>query len=99
MLEFCQRACEALKMNHFESHFAIFFKTAKKLFFRRFLMTTKIHSDHAFILWSQQVGLLHVYMFAIKQNLFFEYLYYCFTWFARGLEKPTFGLYKALKRP
>ena len=38
-------------------------------------MTAKIHSDHAFILWSQQVGLLHVYILAIKQNLFFECLY------------------------
>ena len=55
-------------------------------------MTAKIHSDHAFILWSQQV--LHVYMLAIniiKQNLFFECLDQCFTWFAWGLEKPTFG--------
>ena len=31
-------------------------------------MTAKIHSDHAFILWSQYSGLLHVYMLAIKQN-------------------------------
>ena len=38
-------------------------------------MTAKMHSDHTFILWSQQVGLLHVYMLAInmiKHNLFFE---------------------------
>ena len=34
-------------------------------------MTAKIHSDHAFILWIQQVGFLHVYMLAIKQNMFF----------------------------
>ena len=39
-------------------------------------MTAKIHSDHAFILWNQQVGLLHV-LLAIKQNLFF--LYVCIT--------------------
>ena len=32
-------------------------------------MTAKIHSDHAFILLSQQVGLLHGHMLAIKQNL------------------------------
>ena len=53
-------------------------------------MTAKIHSDHVFIFWSQQMGLLRVYILAIKQNLFFECLYYCFTWFAWGLEKPTF---------
>ena len=89
---------KALKMNQFVSHFAIFFKTAKKPFLR-FLMTAKIHSDHEFILWSQQVGLLHVYMLVIKQNLFFECLYHSFTWFAVGLEKPTFGPWNALKRP
>ena len=38
-------------------------------------MTAKIHSGRSFILWSQQVGLLHVCMLAIKQNLFFECLY------------------------
>ena len=62
------KALKALEMNHFESHFTIYFKTAKKPFRRRFLMTAKIHSDHAFILWSQKVGLLHVYMLAIKQD-------------------------------
>ena len=42
-------------------------------------MTAKIHSDHKFFLLSQQLsglGLLHVYMLAIKQNLFFECLFY-----------------------
>ena len=38
-------------------------------------MTAKIYSDHAFILWSQQVGLLHVYMLAIKQ--FFLFIIVC----------------------
>ena len=38
-------------------------------------MTAKIHSDHAFIFWSQQVGLLHVYMLAIKQFFLLECLY------------------------
>ena len=39
-------------------------------------MTAEIRSDNALILWSQQKGLLHVYMLAInmiKQSLFFNF--------------------------
>ena len=59
-------------------------------------MTVKIHSDDAFILWNEQEDLLHVYLLANKQNLFFKCLYYCFTWFAWGLEMPTSGPRKSL---
>ena len=52
-------------------------------------MTAKILSDHAFILWSQQVGLLHVYMLAIKQMfVLMSYLVFWKTyfWALKGLE-------------
>ena len=55
-------------------------------------MTAKIHSDHAFILWSQQVGLLNVYMLAIKQ-FFFE----CFINTLLGLCGARKNLLLALK--
>ena len=45
-------------------------KTAKKQFRRRFLLTAEINNEHAFILCSHQVGLLHVYMLAIKKKCF-----------------------------
>ena len=54
-------------------------------------MTAKIHNDHAFILWSQQMELLHVYMLAINMI--------CFSMFVFLFFLVYMGPGKTLKRP
>ena len=55
-------------------------------------MTVKFHNDHAFILWSQQVGLLHVYMLAIKKKNCFSNICINVLLGLRGAcRKTTFG--------
>ena len=59
-------------------------------------MTAKIHNDHAFILWSQQMELLHVYMLAINMIKQKKFLNVC-IFVLLGLHGAWENLLLALK--
>ena len=88
------KALESLENEPFWKPFAIFLKTDKRLFWRRFLMTAKVHNDHAFILWAQQCACYATCLHACYYTIFVIMFYLACVgpgnnnfWALRGLEK------------